>query len=321
MILASFFIFLVSSFAVWMILRARHAGVRNRISKRIEIATESGASFAQDNLPIPFDASTLKKPFALLDNAIRLFQFHKTMARELRLANLKIKVTELITIIAVLSTVPAFIAHILLHRATLTLILVFSGMLMPYLAVKRRQAARRKAFSGQLLDAITLISNSLKSGYSFLQALGHVARDLPPPMSEEFSRVLMEIEYGKSFDEAVELLVARMKSDDLYLIMTAVSIQRQVGGNLAEILDKIGHTIRERINIHGQVKTLTAQGRLSGLILSLMPIALVLLLLVVNPKYILVLFTKPAGQIFLTIAVFNQIIGMLMIRKIVNVKV
>ena len=138
----------------------------------------------------------------------------------------------------------------------------------------RRRASRLKAFNKQLPDTITLIANALRAGSSFLQAIEMVVREGQPPVTTEFDRVVREVNLGLAFDVALENMVRRVRSDDLELMATAITIQHQVGGNLAEILDSIAFTIRERVRIKGEIKTLTAQQRLSGYVVAVLPIGL-----------------------------------------------
>jgi tight adherence protein B len=198
---------------------------------------------------------------------------------------------------------------------------LLGGWMLPRAQLQQRIARRQKAFNGQLAEALTVMSNSLKAGYSFLQAMEMVAREMLPPISVEFGRALREVSLGVATETALEAMVRRVGSDDLDLVVTCVLIQRQVGGNLAEILDNISHTIRERIRIKGEIKTLTAQGRMSGLIISLLPFALTGLLFVLSPKYIAQLVTHPLGRTMLAMGLVSEVIGVLLIRKITEVEV
>ena len=195
------------------------------------------------------------------------------------------------------------------------------GYIIPILIVKRKISMRRKKFNSQIADALVLISSSLRSGYSFMQAIEMVSREMQPPISEEFYRVLREINLGVTTDEAMNHMAERINSVDLDLVVTAVLIQRQIGGNLTEILDNIANTIRERVKIAGHIRTLTAQGRLSGVIISLLPLALALLISFINPGYMAPLFNQPIGYVMVGGALFSEFVGILLIRNIVNIKV
>ena len=196
-----------------------------------------------------------------------------------------------------------------------------SAYILIYFFVLSKIKRRVKAFNAQLADALVLMASSLRSGYSFMQAIEMLSREMQPPLSEEFYRVLREINLGVTTDEAMNHMADRINSEDLDLVVTAVLIQRQVGGNLTEILDNIAYTIRERVKIKGHIRTLTAQGRLSGLIIGLLPIVVGWIVYLINPAYIYPLFSAPIGNAMLGFAIFIEIIGAMFIRKIVNINV
>ena len=195
------------------------------------------------------------------------------------------------------------------------------GYIIPILIVKRKISMRRKKFNSQIADALVLIASSLRSGYSFMQAIEMVSREMHPPISEEFYRVLREINLGVTTDEAMNHMAERINSVDLDLVVTAVLIQRQIGGNLTEILDNIANTIRERVKIAGHIRTLTAQGRLSGAIISLLPFVMAFVIYIINPNYIMPLFTQTAGYWMLIMAVVSEFFGIMVIKKIVDIKI
>jgi tight adherence protein B len=184
-----------------------------------------------------------------------------------------------------------------------------------------RRKKRLEAFTKQIVDALTLISSSLKAGYSFIQSMEVVAQEVPAPLGEEFSLAMHEMSLGATVEESLEEMVQRVGSDDLALVVTAVLVQRQTGGNLAEVLDNIAETIRERIRIRGEIRTLTAQGRISGWIVGLLPVGLGAAVSAINPSYMSVLFRHPLGLLFLLLGACGQVIGVLVIRKIVQIEV
>jgi len=194
------------------------------------------------------------------------------------------------------------------------------GCFIPFLYLRRKATLRVNAFNLQLGDALVLIANALRTGYSFLQAVELVGREMLPPISVEFSRALKEMNFGVVTEDALDNMAKRIKSDDLELVITAVVIQRQIGGNLAEILDKIASTIRARVRLKGQIKTLTAQGRISGYVIGLMPFVMALLIYFVNPKYMSLLFTNPIGQMLVGIAVVMQVSGVWLISRIIDIE-
>jgi len=202
------------------------------------------------------------------------------------------------------------------------------GLYAPRFYLKRRQAKRVRLFGEQLPDTITLLANSLRAGSSFLQGIELVTREARPPISEEFERVVREMQLGMALQPALNNLVRRVASEDLELMVTAIQIQSQVGGNLATVLDSIAFTIRERIRIIGEINTLTAMQRYSGYVITLLPIGLAGILFLISPSYITVMFESPPemfglplGVIFFIIGLISMGIGYLLIRRVVDIKV
>lgn len=203
----------------------------------------------------------------------------------------------------------------------LLLVLFVLGLVLPRLSLSLKISQRQAAFALQLGDSLNLMSNSLKAGYSFLQAMEMVSREMNPPISQEFAQVVREVSLGATVEEALGNLGARVHNDDLELVLLSINIQRQVGGNLSEIFDKVSSTIRERLRIKGEIKTLTAQGRLSSIIILLLPPVLAVFMFVVNPQYMKLLFQHPIGQMMLLLGLVGQILGILMIRRIIAIDV
>lgn len=191
----------------------------------------------------------------------------------------------------------------------------------PLMWLMMRRKRRLKKFAAQLPDALELISRALRAGHSLGAGMNLVGNEMPPPIAQEFNRVFEEQNLGIPLDEAMRSLTDRVPNLDLKFFVTAVVLQRQTGGDLAEILDKIGHLIRERFKIWGQVQALTGEGRLSGIVLLALPPLLFLAVYYLNPEYCMVLFTDPMGQQMLAVAVGLQIVGALVIKKIINIKV
>jgi tight adherence protein B len=200
------------------------------------------------------------------------------------------------------------------------LIAVGSGTLpLIWLIFKRRQ--RLKKFGAQLPDALELISRALRAGHSLAAGFNLVAEEMAQPIAREFGRVFEEQNLGIPLEGALNSLTDRVPNLDLKFFATAVILQRQTGGDLAEILDKIGYLIRERFKIWGQVQALTGEGRLSGAVLLGLPPALFLAVYKMNREYIMMLFTDPMGKQMLAGAIVMQILGALVIKKIINIKV
>jgi tight adherence protein B len=271
---------------------------------------------------------------ARLNRIVEQRDFGANLARDIARADLKLKPGEFIAIWAgTIVGVPFLFLFLGLVldplRSPLGLLGgALIGAWLPRFWLGRRRASRLNAFNKQLPDTITLIANALRAGSSFLQAIEMVVREAQPPVTIEFGRVVREVNLGLAFDVALDNMVRRVRSDDLELMATAITIQHQVGGNLAEILDSIAFTIRERVRIKGEIRTLTAQQRMSGYVVAFLPIGLVGVLFVIAPKFMEPMFMNPpgimnlpAGLIILIIAGFSMFMGFMIIRSIVQIEV
>jgi tight adherence protein B len=202
-----------------------------------------------------------------------------------------------------------------------TVALGILGYLAPGIYVKWRIGRRLRAFNNQLGDTLTLLSNALKAGYSFAQAIDTVAKNAIPPIADEFARAVREMNLGGSPDEALSNITKRIASADFDLVATAYSIHRTVGGNLAEILDNIAYTIRERVRIKGEIATLTAQARASGTLITFLPLVLATFMYFVTPTYFRPMFENFVGWILIAIGIFMIFVGNLIIRRVVAIEV
>jgi tight adherence protein B len=257
-----------------------------------------------------------------VDKAIRGRSFVARLQADLARADLKVTAAEFLIGQAALSFSMMLVGYnlvALVARPNLLALPVFGliGYFLPKIWVMRRASARLRAFNNQLPDTITLMANALRSGMSLLQAMDMVAREAGPPIAEEFSRVGREVGLGLSPEDALRHLQQRIRSDDVALLVTAINVQHEVGGNLAELLDGIADTIRERVQLKGEVRTITTQQRASGYILGVMPIVAAVLLMLVSPSYMGSLFVLP--YIVLPIlAALSVVVGLFVIRGIVN---
>ncbi|MBT9134071.1 MAG: hypothetical protein DDT37_00518 [Firmicutes bacterium] len=195
------------------------------------------------------------------------------------------------------------------------------GYLAPGYVLKAHLAKRLRLAEEQLGDFLIFAANAMRAGNSLMQALELAGRDLAPPISTEMRRTLREISLGVNMDDAWQNLVARLPSADMDLVATAVLIQRQVGGDLASVLDSIAATIRERQRMTAQVRTLTAQGRLSGIVIALLPFLLFALFSVINLEYVRLLWTEPLGLMMLGMGLVSQVLGMVVISRIIRIDV
>jgi tight adherence protein B len=262
----------------------------------------------------------LVDPFATLSGDAADKKFSTKVQRDLARANLKLRVSEYYYI-RVGTALGLGLVLGLLRDPLSGLVGAILGYFLPRIYVGRRIGGRLGAFNKQLADTITLLSNSLRAGSSFLQSIELVSRETPAPMGEEMGRVVREVNLGLGMEEALANLVRRIRSDDLDLMVTAIGVQQQVGGNLAEILDTIAFTIRERVRIKGEINTLTAQGRMSGYLVAFLPIGIAITLNFINPAFMEPLFTQLLGQILLTVGGIMMVIGFFAIQKIVSIKV
>jgi tight adherence protein B len=192
---------------------------------------------------------------------------------------------------------------------------------IPFIWLFNKRRVRLKNFAGQLSDALELVARALRAGHSLAAGMHVVAEEMPSPIADEFGRVYDEQNLGIAIEDALRNMCERVPNLDLRFFVTSVLIQRTTGGDLAEILDKIGYVIRERYRILGQVKALTAEGRLSGVILIALPFGLFLMMLHIKPDYIEKLWTHPLGIKMSVAALVAQLLGALVIKKIVNIKV
>jgi tight adherence protein B len=311
----------------------RGSGINDRLERYTAGKPDAPAATAQSGVGL---GEVLAQSVALarLNKIVEQRDFGANLARDIARADLKLKPGEFIGIwIGMVAAVPFvfLILGVVLSplRSPIALLLgALLGFWLPRFWLGRRRAGRLNAFNRQLPDTITLIANALRAGSSFLQAIEMVVREAMPPVTVEFGRVVREVNLGLAFDVALENMVRRVRSDDLELMATAITIQHQVGGNLAEILDSIAFTIRERVRIKGEIRTLTAQQRMSGYLVAFLPIGLVGVLFVIAPKFMEPMFMNPPGIMDLPVGVIMLVfcgimmfVGFMIIRKIVNIEV
>jgi tight adherence protein B len=247
--------------------------------------------------------------------------FAAGISTQLARADLKLTVSEYV-LLNIATTLLAFLLLLVLKNDLFLAILAgVGGFFLPRIWVSRRQSKRIRDFGNQLGDTITLLANSVRSGYSLLQSMETVARELPPPVSVEFDRIVREIGLGLSYEQAMNNMLRRVPSDDLDLMITAINVQHEVGGNLAEILETIGYTIRERVRIQGEIRVLTTQQVGTGVIVGLLPFVVALILYLINPDYILSMFREPCGLGMLAMIFILLGTGFSIMRKIIQIDV
>ena len=256
-----------------------------------------------------------------IEEAVSKRGFAASIQTDLARADLKLRVAEFVMITVLAIILGFLLGNLIFGSPLIGMVFAVVGFFAPRFYVGYRKRQRLNAFNDQLGDTISLLANSLRSGFSIVQSMETVAQQLPDPIAAEFHRVGQEIGLGLSYEEALNNMLRRVPSEDLDLMITAVNIQGRVGGNLAEILDTIGHTIRERIRIKGEIRVLTAQQMISGYILTGLPVVLALVLYLINKEYIGRMFHDPCGWIMLGTSVVMITLGFLIIRKIVDIEV
>jgi tight adherence protein B len=256
-----------------------------------------------------------------VDRSVQRRGFGAKLREDLTQADLALTTTEYLLIRVAILAVFALVGY-LLQRNLLTAVLLGAvGYVLPIIYVRMRQRQRLRAFNGQLPDVLDHLVGSLRAGYGLLQSVEWVSMQIPNPAGYEFERVIREVQLGRSLMEALDSMVRRIPSDDLALIVTAIKIQYEVGGRLADVLEIVAHTIRERVRIQREINVLTAQQRYSGYVLIALPIALALFLMVLNPEYEMRLF-EPGPTLCIPVgAGLMMIVGFFAMRRIVDIEV
>ncbi|MHB8620913.1 MAG: type II secretion system F family protein [Chloroflexota bacterium] len=297
-----------------------HGGLRAR-AHLLAFAPPPRATAGAAGPAFPLLKTARFSSISALDRLLQSKQRGLRLSLELARAALPLRVGEYVLVRSLLATL---LVVLIWHSAgALPLCAVggLAGYYLPGLYVRWRQVQRVRQFDDQLVDGLVLIANALKSGYSFLQGMEAIAREMPDPMGSEFREALREIRMGGAVDDALGGIHRRLRSADFELVVTAMVIQRQVGGNLTEILSNIAYTVRERHRILREVRILTTQERMSGYIVAALPLALVLLLSMLNPSYLAGMWHSDGGRGILAAGFVMEALGLLVIRKIVDIEV
>lgn len=247
--------------------------------------------------------------------------FSSGLDAKLEQAGLPMKAGEFVALTAVCAVAGGVLGAFLVGNIIVVLLVAVVGSLIPYAWLVRARSQRQKKMAEQLADVLSILASSLRAGHSFLQALDQVANEIKDPSASEFHRVVSEIRLGRSVDDAMIEMADRIGSEDMRWAVIAVNIQRQVGGNLAEVLDIVATTVRERAYIHRQVRVLSAEGRISIGILSALPFGIFFYLMLVNPEYIGLLFTTNMGRIMLLAGAALMAAGIFVMTRIVRIDV
>ncbi|MFA5929014.1 MAG: type II secretion system F family protein [Candidatus Margulisiibacteriota bacterium] len=262
--------------------------------------------------------------FGSTANLFKLFipqNMRAWIEEQLQQAHLPLNVNEFFSVSIIFVAGCSIFGLVIGRDISVAFLFMLIGVMLPYFFLKNAVKAKIKKFDSMLADTITMVANTLKGGFGLRQGLQVVSEEMPSPVSNEFKTVLQEIAWGLTLEEALNNLAKRVPSEDLDLLITSINIQSEIGGNLSEILEKITETIRDRRKIKGEINSLTAQGKVSGAIVGALPVFIGGIIFTVNPKYMLNLFINPMGLLLLGIAVFMEITGALIIKKIITLDV
>jgi tight adherence protein B len=306
-------------------------GGQRAVDERLEefVSSTTIVNLPEDDL----DRKSSKGPDLAdkFDNALSGRGFFAPIQDRIRRADIKIRVSEYIILMFICAAGGAAVGYFLIKGGIILLIVgAFIGLRIPKMYIGFSANKRVRQFNDQLGDTLTLWVNALRAGSSVLQGMETIATESVPPISVEFERVVQEVRLGLSVEQSLANMYSRVPSEDLDLVITAVNIQREVGGNLAEVLDSISFTIRERVRIKGEIRTLTAQGRASGWIITILPVALGFMMFLINPDYISELWIQeapfvvpgfPCGWLVIGLSIFMIGMGGFAISKIVDIEV
>jgi tight adherence protein B len=299
-------------------------------SEKRSLVEERLGRYVEDEVIVEGGAGARRKQVAdWLNVQADRYTWGQRLSRELARADIKLKAGEYIVLIIITTFLGALIGWLISGQnmpGSLPALLLGGGfgLYVPRLYVRREQNRRLIKFDSQLPDMLSLMVNGLRAGYSIMQAVESVSREMPAPMADEFRRVVQEIQLGIPTHAALNNLTRRIPSADLDFVVTAINVQRETGGNLAEILGTISHTIRERVRVRGEIRVLTSQVMMSGRFLSLLPVILIVAMYFLNRSYMMHYFdegTRMVGIPALIIAAIMIITGYYIMNKIADIEV
>jgi len=301
-------------FAVLFIRRNRSTNIFHRLRRHV---VDDSSRFKQTKDIVTRAVDFIKRT----SKPIEKYNFARKLDYKLKQAGIPLFGAEFI----VIALIGALFGTIIIYVITLNMTIApLAGLMIPlmmWLWVVMMINNRQKAFTEQLGDCLTTVANALRAGYSFQQAMDVVAKEMEPPISSEFERMSTDVAMGVALEDAMEQMNKRVGSADFDLVVTAVLIQREIGGNLAQILDTISETIQERIRMKREIKALTAQGRFSAIVLLMLPFAMAAFCWIFNSEQMQVFVTEEAGRIALAVAIILEIVGYVVIQRIVDIEV
>ena len=317
-LLAAFFMAISTFFTVLLIIiylqKTRSVDLFRRLRRHYSEEIVKGGDDESFSAKLYKLIQQLAKPLTNLNFAQRI-------ELKLRQAGLPLLGSEFIVIAALISAVTGALLYLLTLTYQVAIAGVFAVLAALWAVVMILIGNRRDSFTEQLGDCLTTVSNALRAGYSFQQAVEVIAKEMEPPISSEFAHVSADISMGINLEDALEQMARRIESSDFDLVVTAVLIQREVGGNLAQVLDSISDTINERIRMKREIRSLTAQGRMSAMVLLALPFAVAAFMYFFNHDNFMMLFEDELGQIAVGVSFVMEVIGIFVIKNIVDIEV
>jgi len=292
---------------------------KGEIFERLENLTKVGSQESDDNAN-RLASIDYTKILAKVGKGLSGLSFSEKLEDDLDKADILLRIDEFIGLLVLMALGFGLVVLVFSNNVIYALIGALLGAVLPLVYVQYQKAQRAALLSEEIGESLTGMSNSLRAGYSFQQAMDSVGKETQGPLGKEYRRTLREINLGVTTDQALQNLINRVKNEDLELMISSVLIQRSIGGNLAEMFDKIADTIRQRIRMKGEVKVLTAQARVSSWIIGFMPIALIVVISMINPDFLSFFFESTTGMIVLAVAAVSELIGFMLIRKITNIE-
>jgi tight adherence protein B len=316
------FLILAVAFSAVYLVATMLLGARARTKRENQLASRIGGRGEGQEAGGEIQGQWL--PGSFVEAGTRFAQatgFNAGLDERLEQAGMPVLAGEFVALTVVCGLLGAVFGALLLQNIVFILLIAGVASLVPYVWLLRNHRKRQQALLDQLADTLSILASSLRAGYSFLQALDTVSKEIGEPSASEFQRVVAEIRLGRPIDDALTAMAVRVGSDDLKWAVIAINVQRNVGGNLAEVLDIVANTVRERGYIRRQVQVLSAEGRLSVAILSALPFLILLYLAIVNPEYITPLFTTTTGIILLVAAGSMMGAGIFVMSRMVKIDV
>lgn len=298
-------------------------GLRRILRRDVKVETRL-STYLENSSGLVFDPDQAGEgPLIVerLNAAIKRQSFADRLEQDLMQADLPLTVPEYVLLRLAVPLILAMIGLVIWRSIYPIPFAIVIGYLIPLFWVRRRRIQRNYAFNDQLAETLALLAASMRGGFSLLQSVAQVAKDAPEPTKRELQRVGQEVQLGLSLTQALDNLSKRMESEDLDLVVTAIKIHARVGGNLTTILDTISNTIRERARLRRDVRVITSMQRISSYVIGMLPIGLALIIFTINPKYMSKMF-QPGWTLCIPIgAVFFWLLGFIVIRKLVDIKV